>query len=66
MGRRNVTPRRRRNSHVALRALYVLARMRRTGQSLSAAAREEHIDPRTVRSGCSPAQVETGEQKYLR
>ncbi len=31
------------------RALRVLARMRRTEASLSAAAREEHIDPRTVR-----------------
>jgi lambda repressor-like predicted transcriptional regulator len=31
------------------RALHVLARMRRTGLSLTAAAREEHIDPRTVR-----------------
>src|SRR5437660_272091 len=30
-------------------ALHVLARMRRTGSSLTAAAREEHIDPRTVR-----------------
>ena len=31
------------------RALHVLARMRRTGQTLTAAAREEHIDPRTVK-----------------
>ena len=31
------------------RALHTLARMRRTGSSLTAAAREEHIDPRTVR-----------------
>lgn len=31
------------------RALHTLATMRRTGASLSAAAREEHIDPRTVR-----------------
>jgi lambda repressor-like predicted transcriptional regulator len=31
------------------RALHVLARMRRTGLTLTAAAREEHIDPRTVR-----------------
>lgn len=31
------------------RALHVLARMRRTGETLTAAAREEHIDPRTVR-----------------
>lgn len=30
-------------------ALHVLARMRRTGSTLTAAAREEHIDPRTVR-----------------
>lgn len=31
------------------RAFHVLARMRRTGSSLTAAAREQHIDPRTVR-----------------
>ena len=31
------------------RALHVLARMRRTGSSLTVAAKEEHIDPRTVR-----------------
>jgi hypothetical protein len=31
------------------RALHVLARMRRTGESLTAAARAEQIDPRTVR-----------------
>src|SRR5713226_9307620 len=31
------------------RALHVLARIRRTGALLSAASREEHIDPRTVR-----------------
>ena len=31
------------------RSLHVLARMRRTGASVTAAAREEHIDPRTVR-----------------
>lgn len=31
------------------RALHVLARMRRTGGTLTAAAHEEHIDPRTVR-----------------
>lgn len=31
------------------RALHVIARMRRTGSSLTVAAREEHIDPRTVR-----------------
>jgi len=30
-------------------ALRVLAKMRRTGETLTAAAREEHIDPRTVR-----------------
>jgi len=31
------------------RALHVLARMRRTDATLTVAAREEHIDPRTVR-----------------
>lgn len=30
-------------------ALRVLARMRRTGVGLTSAAREEHVDPRTVR-----------------
>jgi hypothetical protein len=37
------------NLDIYNRALHVLARMRRTGDSLTAAAREEHIDPRTVR-----------------
>ena len=36
------------------RALHVLARMRRTNQTLSVAAREEHIDPRTVRRYLGP------------
>jgi lambda repressor-like predicted transcriptional regulator len=36
------------------RALHVLARMRRTGLTLTAAAREEHIDPRTVRKYLGP------------
>jgi hypothetical protein len=31
------------------RALHVLARMRRTDATLTSAARDEHIDPRTVR-----------------
>lgn len=31
------------------KALHVLARKRRTGETLTAAAREEHIDARTVR-----------------
>jgi hypothetical protein len=31
------------------RALHVVARMRRTGQTLTTASREERIDPRTVR-----------------
>jgi hypothetical protein len=31
------------------RALRVLARLRRTGRTLSSVAREEHMDPRTVR-----------------
>src|SRR5580765_6551573 len=43
------------------RAFHVLARMRRTGRTLTAAAREEHIDPRTVRKHigafCSPKSV---------
>jgi hypothetical protein len=36
-------------SETSNRALHVLARMRRTGATLTVAAREEHIDPRTVR-----------------
>lgn len=46
---RKVPLRRRTDLHARDRALHVLARMRRTGSSLTAAAREEHIDPRTVR-----------------
>ncbi len=37
------------NVETYTRALHALARMRRTGLTLSAAAREEHTDPRTVR-----------------
>ena len=37
-----------------IRALHVLARMRRTGQKLTAAARDEHIDSRTVRKWLGP------------
>jgi len=36
------------------RALHVLARMRRTGETLTAASREEHVDPRTVRMYLGP------------
>jgi hypothetical protein len=36
------------------RSLHVLARMRRKGDSLAAAAREEHIDTRTVRKYLGP------------
>jgi hypothetical protein len=36
------------------RALHVLARMRRTGARLTAAAREEHMDPRTIRKYLGP------------
>lgn len=39
----------RRQAHALTRSIHVLARMRRTGTTLTAAAREEHIDPRTVR-----------------
>jgi hypothetical protein len=48
-------PRRNTKSPTALkkgarnRALHVLSRMRRTGATLTAASREEHIDPRTVK-----------------
>jgi hypothetical protein len=37
------------NRDIYNRSLHVLARMRRTGESLTDAARVEHIDPRTVR-----------------
>lgn len=36
------------------KALHALARMRRMGMSLTAASREEHIDPRTVRKYLGP------------
>jgi hypothetical protein len=49
MATRNSNPRTTREEQARNRALHVLARMRRTGQTLTAAAREEHIDPRTVR-----------------
>src|SRR5215472_9012856 len=38
-----------RNQKSYNRALHVLARMRRTGETLTTAARAEHTDPRTVR-----------------
>ena len=46
---RNGKERRGKRQEAYNRALHVLARMRRTGSSLTVAAREEHIDPRTVR-----------------
>jgi hypothetical protein len=51
---RNGKQRRGRRQETFNRALHVLARMRRTGSSLTAAAREEHIDPRTVRKYLGP------------
>jgi hypothetical protein len=36
------------------RALHVLARLRRTGDTLTSASREEQIDPRTVRKYVGP------------
>lgn len=36
------------------RALHVLARMRRTGQALTPSAREESVDPRTVKKYVGP------------
>lgn len=46
---RNGKKRRGKSNQAYNRALHVLARMRRTGSSFTEAAREEHIDPRTVR-----------------
>jgi hypothetical protein len=46
---RNGNRRRGKRRETYSRALHALARMRRTGLTLTAAAREEHIDPRTVR-----------------
>jgi hypothetical protein len=46
---RNGKRRRGKKQETYNRALHVLARMRRTGSSLTSAAKEEHIDPRTVR-----------------
>jgi hypothetical protein len=37
-----------------MKALGTIARMRRSGQSLTAAAHDEHIDPRTVRKYLGP------------
>jgi hypothetical protein len=44
------------------KALRVLARMRRTGETLTAASHQEHIDPRTVRKhiGAELKRVEDG------
>lgn len=49
MRRKRFDDPKKRTSKLYNRALSVLARMRRTGSSLTAAAREERIDPRTVR-----------------
>src|SRR5205807_878887 len=49
MPKRKSTSRAKQEEQVRNRALHVLARMRRTGISLTAAARDESIDPRTVR-----------------
>ncbi len=49
MPKRKSTSRTKQEEQVRNRALHVLARMRRTGTSLTAASREEGIDPRTVR-----------------
>jgi hypothetical protein len=49
MSDRRSNSRTRREQEVYNRAMHVLARMRRTGDSLTAAARNEQIDPRTVR-----------------
>ena len=48
MPRRNAKPRTKRQAEARNRALHVLARMRR-GESLSQAARAEHVKPATVR-----------------
>src|SRR5713101_17503 len=47
--RRNAIPLSERQGEARVRALYVLARVRRTGESLVSAARLEGVDPRTVR-----------------
>ena len=49
MPRRKTTSLSKQEQRVRNRALHVLARMRRTGTSLTVASREEGIDPRTVR-----------------
>jgi len=49
MRRKRFEAQEKRNSKAYNRALHVLARMRRNGDTLTSAAREEHIDPRTVR-----------------
>lgn len=57
---RNGKKRRGKRQKTYNRALHVLARMRRTGSSLTVAAREEHIDPRTVRRYLSTDLKERG------
>jgi hypothetical protein len=49
MRHRKAKSKTRRQRQALNRAMHVLARMRRTGATLTAASREEHIDPRTVR-----------------
>lgn len=49
MKNRRIIRRTKRQRKTYERALHVLARMRRTGASLTAASQEEHIDSRTVR-----------------
>jgi hypothetical protein len=50
------------NAETYNKALRVLARMRRSGETLTAAAHHEHIDPRTVRKhiGAELKRVEDG------
>lgn len=49
MKRHGAIPQNIRQAEARNRALHVLARMRRKGETLTSASREEHIDPRTVR-----------------
>ena len=49
MANRNAIPRNERETQARERALAALARMRREGLTLKAAARDKQVDPRTVR-----------------
>jgi hypothetical protein len=66
MRRRNAIPRNSREALAKERALAVLGFMRHNNVSLTAAAKAERIDPRTVRRYVGSAIVRTGQRKTYR